>query len=158
MLELAKFIPLKNHYIYKVKEINIKEISKQPSSIIYLDNPKIGNKLFVGLDKLLKRKRNYIVYIVSDKNCLVKEKLKNHENRSMISYIYDYDNLKKEDKPEIHDYIHVDLKKDIEKWNELIKYADTIYSCLIIKNPPKMEEIKRIPNNFRFEFDYETDK
>ncbi len=156
MIKLAKEMPLEGQYVNEVTEINFKDISKGNCNVVYLKNPEVNKELIEGIKKLLNRKRAYLIYIESADNAIIKEELKNHPKKSMLSFIYDFMEMDQSGKLTIYDYIRVDLEGKMEYWDKLIKFSEKVPCIYIIKNAPDLSKVKNIPGNYRFE--YETNK
>lgn len=156
MIKLANFSPLEGQYINEVSTLNVKEILKSNTNVVYLKNPEVNKELIEGIKKLLNRKRPFIIYIESSDNQIIKEQLSKHPKKNMISFIYDFMEMDKSGKLTIYDYIRVDLQNNLDYWNKLIQFSKKVPCIYIISNAPKLDEIKMIPENYRFE--YETNQ
>ena len=156
MIRLQKAMPLEGQYVHEVNEINFREITSSNCNTIYLKNPVVDKKLIEVLKKLLNRKRPYLIYIESEDNTIIKEELKNHPKKHMISYIYDFMGMDKAGHMTIYDFIRVDLEENMEYWDKLLKFSEKVPCVYIIKNAPDLSKVKHIPGNYRF--DYETSK
>lgn len=156
MIELIKDFPFYGQYVFKDNKIDIKAISKSKSSTLYFVEPDVTEEFLNRLKKLLERKRVYTIYIESLDNQVIKDFLKNHPKKHMISYIYDFRVLTEHDTFTIYDYIYVDLEGNPKYYEKLLKFSERVPCIYLLQNVPDMSNVKSIPGNFRFE--YETDK
>lgn len=156
MIKLESEMPLEGQYVHEVSELNFREINSSNVNNVYLKNPVVDKKLIETIKKLLNRKRPYLIYIESADNTIIKEELKNHPKKHMVSYIYDFLEMDKAGKLTIYDFIRVDLENNMEYWDKLNKFSEKVPCVYIIKNAPDLSKVKNIPSNYRF--DYETNK
>lgn len=156
MIKLESQLPLEGQYVHEVQELNFKEITSSNCNNIYLKNPVVDKKLIETIKKFLNRKRPYLIYIESEDNTLIKEELKNHPKKHMVSYIYDFMEMEKAGHMTIYDYIRVDLENNMEYWDKLLRFSEKVPCVYIIKNAPDLSKVKHIPSNYRF--DYETNQ
>ena len=156
MIKVANFSPLEGQYVHHVSEINLHELTKSNVSVVYIDHPEVDKSFIEGLKKLLNRKRPFLIYIESEDNHIIKEELKNHPKRNMISYIYDFMEMANSGKMTIYDYIRVDLENNEKYWDKLIKFSEKVPCVYLITNAPDLSKVRNIPSNYRFE--YETNK
>lgn len=156
MIKLANFSPLEGQYIIEQSSLDMHEITKSNCNVIYLKNPEVNKSLIEGIKKLLNRKRPFLIYIESPDNHIIKDELKNHPKKNMLSFIYDFMQMNQSGKLTIYDYIRVDLENRTDYWDKLIKFSKKVPCVYIISNAPDLSKVKSIPSNYRF--DYATNK
>lgn len=156
MIKLADFSPLQGQYINEVNKIDIKELTQSNVSVVYIKDPEVDAQFIDRLKKLLNRKRPFLIYIESEDNYIIKERIANHPKKNMISFIYDFMQMNQSGKLTIYDYIRVDLENNIEYWDKLNNFSQKVPCVYLISNAPDLSKVKSIPSNYRFE--YETNK
>lgn len=147
MLELSQEPFIRGKYVWKCKEIVFKDLGASPTSIVFLDGVEDVVKVSKQLKSLLDRKRPYLIYVRSKYNQELKKNLEKHQKVTMISFIHEFDDLGKDSKVTVYDFIEIDVKGDIVWWNKLCKLSKDIPAVYIVSNMPPVEEVKEIPAN-----------
>lgn len=156
MIKLAHFSPLEGQYINEVNSIDVKELKSSNVNVIYIKDPEVDDNFINNLKKLLNRKRPFLIYIESEDNHIIKEKIKTHPKKNMISFIYDFMQMNKSGQLTIYDFIRVDLEGNMKYWEKLVKFSEKVNCLYLINNAPDLSQVRIIPSNFRFE--YETNQ
>ena len=156
MIKLQTRFPLEGQYAHEGSNLDFKEITRSNCSVVYLKEPEVNKELITNLKKLLNRKRPFLIYIESTDNHIIKDELKDHPKKHMISYIYDFMQMNQSGKMTIYDFIRVDLEGNLKYWDKLLKFSEKIPCVYIVKNAPDLTKVRTIPSNYRFE--YASDK